>query len=264
MVEKKSEIRLQLQVCVRLVQRDMLIFVRGITRRLINTALWMGMLVYVYEYVGFSTVVGCGLFIVCVECADYGFATVFSSVMRLIGDLKGAKTISYYLTLPLPQYQVFLSLVVSVFLQLMLVASILLPIAKIVLGARFDLSRVSCIKTVSIFICAYLFYASLVLFSTSLIKDIDGFNNFYIRVRDTLFWFGCYLFTWQRLYEKNAVLAYLDLANPFVYACEGMRSAIMGDPTALPLWICCCALLFFAVLCGYTGLRRMMHQLDCL
>lgn len=264
MFAKRNHTFANFQICARLVQRDLIIFVRVIKRRLINTAVWMGMMIYVYEYIGFSSVTGWGLFIACSECADYGFAGVFSNILRLVADIKGPRTISYYLTLPIPQSYVFFSVIVSAVIQHLLIAAILLPITKLVLQERFDLTRVSYGKLLCVFVCAYLFYGSLVLFYTSMISSIDDFNNVYIRTRDTLFWMGAYFFTWHQLYQKNYVLAYLDLLNPFVYACEGMRAAVMGYPDALCAWLCCAALLAFAAVCGSIGLRRMMKQLDCL
>ncbi len=265
MGEKKNHLFANLQVCARLVQRDLLIFFRGtLQRRLINAALWMSMIVYIFEYVGFSSATGWGLFVACSECADYGFAGVFNSVTRLVGDIQGPRTITYYLTLPVPQYQVFLSIIASTAIQLLAVSFSLLPVTKLVLGDRFDLSRVSYGKVVAILICAHIFYGSLVLLYTSMIKNMDEFNNVYVRIRDSLFWVGCYFFTWQHLYEKSHVLAYLDLLNPLVYACEGIRGAVMGQEGSLPFWWCCAALLGFALLTGYVGTRRMMKQLDCL
>ncbi len=265
MEAKKNNRFANMQVCTRLVQRDLLIFFRGaFQRRLINAGLWTLMVVYIFEYVGFSGATGWGLFIACSECADHGFSAVFNFVTRLVGDIKGPRTITYYLTLPIPQYQVFLSIIASTVIQLGVVAFPLLPLAKFALGDRFDLSRVSYSKTVIIFFCSYLFYGSLVLFYTSFIKDLDQFNNVYVRVRETLFWVGATFFTWNQLYEKSHVLAYLDLLNPLVYACEGLRGAIMGQEGSLPVWWCCLALLGFALVTGYVGMRRMMKQLDCL
>ena len=264
MVEKKVYPVSSFQICVRLVQRDLLIFCRTSKRRFINRSLWMMVLMYVYEYIGFSKAAGFGLFVACGEFADYGFSNVFSRIVSLVADIRGTRVINYYLTLPVPQYMVFICIAISMFVQLLAIALVLLLVAKLVLLDRFDLARFSFIKAFFIFLSAYMFYGTLALLYTSMIKSIDSLNNVYFRVRETLFWTGCYFFTWQRLYEAHYVLAYLDLLNPFVYACEGMRMAIMGAESMLPFWSCCVVLLLCGALATYVGTRRLMMQLDCI
>ncbi len=224
----------------------------------------MAVLLYVYEYIGFSRAAGFGLFVACGECADYGFTNVFSRIISLVADIRGLRTINYYLTLPISHYLVFISIIIASFIKLLAVVLILLPVAKLVLQDRFDLTQFSFIKEFFIFLSAYIFYGTLALLYASMIKSIDSLNNVYFRVREILFWSGCYFFTWQRLYQANHVLAYLDLLNPFVYPCEGMRMAIMRAESALPFWTCCVALLLFGALATYVGTRRLMRQLDCI
>jgi len=116
-----------------------------------------------------------------------------------------------------------------------------------------------------IFICAQLFYGTWILFIASIpAASIEELSIKHYQYVQPFFLMGGYYFTWYLLYAKSHFLAYLLLANPLIYATEGMRSALFGNPESLPVWLCCLMLLFFAGLAGTVGIRRIMKKVDCL
>ena len=249
---------------LRLIQRDMRVLRSTLQRRVINTIIWTAVLVYVFEYVGLSSIAGLGLFIAASESVAAGLMRTFSNVMRLIGDLQGPRALFYYLTLPIPQWLVFVAMGVSTSLQLMIVDALILPAAKLVLWDSFHLTFMGFFKVICVFICAHLLYGAFFLLFASFASSMNGVASLRMRIADPLFWTGAYFFSWHSVYAKSHFLGYLNLLNPVVYACEGMRSAIFGNPESLPVWLCCVALLAFTAVIGTIGTRRMMKKVDCL
>ena len=88
-------------------------------------------------------------------------------------------------------------------------------------------------------------------------------RGMWMRVMFPMWMLGCFQFTWQLLYSKSPVLAYILLLNPFVYTMEGMRASVMGQAGSLPLPVCFTATLGFTLLLGYIAVRRIMKRLDC-
>ena len=250
-------------ICARLMQRDLFVFKAMFVRRLINSMIWTALLVYMYEYIGFGSYAAAGLFIACGECAEWGAMGIYGNLVRFLCDMKGPKTISYHLTLPVPQWMVLVSFCLSTSMQLMAIGASILPVSFLIMWGRFPLINVSFIKVFCIFFCAYLFYGVLALFYVSLIDSLDQLHRIRVRIGDMLFWTGAYFFTWQRLYQANHVVAYLDLLNPLVYAAEGMRAAVIGQEGCLPFWYCCATLLGFTAVIGTIAVRRMLKKLDC-
>ena len=263
MNKKIARLVWNLTICARLMQRDLFVFKTMFVRRLINSMVWTALIVYMYEYIGFGSYAGAGLFIACGECAEWGAMGIFGNLVRFLLNMKEQKTIFYHLTLPLPQWLVLVTFCLSTSVQIMAIGASILPVSCAIMWGRFPLASVSFFKAFCIFFCAYLFYGALTLFYVSLMDSLDELHRIQVRIGDMLFWMGAYFFTWQRLYEANHVVAYLDLLNPLVYAAEGMRAAVIGQEGSLPFWWCCAALLGFTSVIGTIAVRRMLKKLDC-
>ncbi len=261
---KISRFLWSLQVFLRIMQRDMYILVPTLKSRTINIAWWTVICVYMFEYVGLSTAVGYGLFIAASECAVKGYLRALPCARRIISDFHDTGSLYYYLTLPVPQWLIFISLAASASLELMAIDIWILPIAKLILWNKFQLSFLGMVKVASVFFCSHLFYGTCVLLFASIPTQSKGESLFTMRGWiELLFFTGGYFFTWHQLYTKSHVAGYFSLLNPLMYAAEGMRSAIFGNPESLPVWICCLMLLVFTVFAGAIGTWRMMKKVDC-
>lgn len=235
-----------------------------IKRRTINIVLWTAILIYIFEYVGLGSVAGLGLFIAASECTNKGYLRSLTSAGRVISDLHGERTLYYYLTLPIPSWLVFVTMALSTTIELIAIDVLVLPVAKLVLGDRFYLSFGACLKAAAIFLCAHFFYgACFLLFASMKASSIVDFDVKRIRYCEPLFWLSAYWFSWHQVYLKSHFFGYLLLANPLVYASEGMRSALFGNPASLPLWLCCGMLLAFTLVVGTIGVQRMIKKIDC-
>lgn len=259
-----SNWKLNVEVFLRLIQRDMRVFLPTLRHRTVNAMLVTVLWVYVFEYVGFGSVTGFGLFIAAGECAITGFFEVMENVSRLVADIKGPRSITYALTLPLPQWMVFARIAVSNALQAMGIAFMILPTAKVLLWNQFSLVDTSYVKVLIIFFLAYMFYGFFSLWLASMVKGLESLGNVWSRIIFPLWFLGCYQFTWGGLAVKSKLFAYVSLLNPLVYCTEGMRAAVIGQDGYLPFWWCCLAIIGFTVFVGVIGTHRMMRRLDCL
>ncbi len=263
MATERLGIRWRAQVFFRLVHCEMVSLTQVVKSRTINVALWVAIIIYIFEYVGLSGAVGYGIFIACAECSVKGYLRVLRSSMRIIGDLEGHKKLFYYFTLPVESWIVFAALAFSASLELMLIDIWVLPVAKLIMWDRFNLSLMGAFKVALIFLISHLFYGTcLLLFTCISPTSLEKFSHYSARL-EVFFFFGGYWFTWEQVFQKSHFFGYLFLCNPLIYASEGMRAAVMGQEGHLSFWWCCVALCFFTVAAGVVGTRRMIRKLDC-
>lgn len=248
-----------------LVQRDMAVFWPTWKDRFINATIWGAMTVVVFEYImpdmGLK---GMGQFIACGAIASWGFFEVTENIAKFIADLEGQRSISYYLTLPIPQWVVFARLAVTNAFQAMFISILFLPIFKLLLRDAFPFTHFSLGRFIVIFLLIHLFYGFFSLYIAAKMKNLDELGNVWLRIVYPLWWMGCFQFSWATLKTVSPRTAQIDLLNPIVYAMEGMRSAVMGPADYLNFSGCCGALILFTVIAGYIGISRLQKRLDCI
>ena len=250
------------QVFLRLIERDLYVALPFLPNRIVSVVGLTVLTVYMYEYVGVAGTTGFGLFMAASEMGSRAFRRVFPS-LRIVGDLLGDRSLFYYLTLPIPSTLVFLALALSSSIELMSLYIWVLPTAKLILGSSFKLSMIQIFKALSVFFCAHLFYGISVLLLASMpVRALDDVGFLHSRYSEPLFWIGGYYFMWHLLYIKSSWCAYFLFLNPLIYACEGMRSALLQDPHSLPVGWCCIALLMFTIVVGILAIWRMKKRID--
>ncbi len=248
-----------------LIERDMAVFWPGWKDRFINAFIWGGMTLLVFEYIMPSTgLQSYGKFIAVGNAASWGFFEVTENMSRLMADLEGDRSISYYLSLPIPQWAIFVRMAITNALQAMFISVFFLPLFKLMLGDGLPLDHFSWIKFLIIFLLIHLFYGFFSLFLASCIESLDKMGNVWMRIVFPLWYLGGYQFSWQALYTVSPAIAYCNLLNPIVYVMEGMRAAVLGQEGSLPFWGSVVALIFFTVVTGWIGICRLRKRLDCL
>ena len=70
-----------------------------------------------------------------------------------------------------------------------------------------------------------------------------------------MIFFGCIYYPWSAL-AKFPILKWIVLANPLVYASEGLRGTVVPNLPHLPLWAVLAALVAFDVLFLAVGLKK--------
>lgn len=255
----------QLRTFWALVQRDMAVFWPHWKGRFVNSLIWSGLMLLVFEYImpqmGLE---GAGPFMAASAIASLGFFEVAENATKFIADLEGNRSISYYLTLPVSQAMVFVRLAFSNALQAMSLSLFLLPIYKLILWNSFSFAQFSIIKFSLIFIVNNIFFGFFSLYLASVIESMEKVNNMWTRIIYPLWWLGCFQFSWATLDKAVPYISKLSLLNPMTYVMEGMRAAILGQSDYLNFWYCLPMMMIFTVIIGLVGIRKLKQRLDCL
>ena len=253
-----------LQTFSALVQRDLAVYWPTWKDRAINGIIWGALCMGVFEYIMPSIgLAGYGMFIGASTAASWGFFEVTENVAGFISDLHGNKSISYYLTLPLPQWMVFLRLSVSSAIKAFCIAIFFVPFAKLILWNSFTFANFSIVKFLIIFPLVHIFYGSFSLFLAMRIESIEKIGNIWLRIVYPLWWLGCFQFSWATLHAAAPTVAYINLLNPLVYAMEGVRNAMLGSEGSLPFINCVVMIMLFTALFLWIGIRGLKKRLDC-
>lgn len=256
----------RIQTLGNLLLRDTRVFKKHIIGRFIDACVWCGINLFVSQYIlpQFGINSDFGKFIMIGNIAAWGMLEVGTNVSILISDLLGIQSISYYLTLPIPQSWIFIRIGLSDAFKSFISTLPMIPIGKLVLWNHFVLSEIAYGKLIVSYLTAHLFFGFFGLFLASKTPNLEYITTIKQRVIFPLWFIGCYQFTWCMLYKTNPTIAYISLLNPVVYIMEGMRSAIASDYVLIPYSICMTVTILFTILFGYLGVQGFKKRLDCL
>ena len=159
---------------------------------MINILVWSGSIVtistFVFPKLGMTETFGA--FIVVSSVAAHCFWGIWDSSYMLIADLEGEREIDYKLTLPMPSWLVILQYAIRHALVKFLPSLIILPVFKLVLGSRMDLSYFSLSKFMLMFVTIALFTGVFFLFVASFVKVSHKVDNIGIRLLFPMWFFG--------------------------------------------------------------------------
>jgi hypothetical protein len=189
--------------------------------------------------------------------------TAWSAANVLAADLESNRAIGYEITLPLPYWLVFGKTAVHFGVKAAIFNLIALLVGKLVLLDGFSFAQFSLGKFVFTYLLSCLFFGTFALWAALLAGNVSRFMHLELRIAGPLFFICGHSFSWYTLHTISPIMGKLMLLTPWIYAYEGLRSAILGPHEYLNYWICCSMLLFFTVLYGSWGLRLFKKQLDC-
>jgi ABC-2 type transport system permease protein len=249
-----------------LVRREIVLFSKEIVSKLIDTTiiLFTTAVVFGYLFKNVSPMENYGQFIVVGAVVTFGLFEIVGRVADFIGDLTGAKVISNYLILPLPSFYVFSSIAIGWGICSLFMSVVMVPLAKLFLLDKFDLSHFSIIKFSLIIITSSFFYAFFALWLSSLIKNLRSLSWLWCRVINPMFMFCGYFYTWTSVYKMSHVVGILHLFNPMIYVLEGARASVLGQSGYLPYWTCFFVLWAFIIFFATDGTLRLKRRLDCI
>lgn len=204
-----------------------------------------------------------GSFILIGSLASFGLFETVGKVYSLISDIDGDRTISYTLTLPIPSWLVFAYIGIYWTINSILVTLLLLPLGKLILFKEFDLSLINWPQYIVMYLSIYVFFGFFSLWMAALLKKMGDVEHLWIRVINPLFMFGAFFYTWNTLNSFSPILSYISLANPMVYAMEGLRAASLGEGVYLPFWACLLFLWTFTIACALHAIYCLRKRLDC-
>ncbi len=255
------------RVCFEILATELVELRKTFFDQALNLAIWVFCTVIVMGYLtklqfnitnedfGVFNLAGC--------VATAGFFEVYPRSFNFIADLEGPQIISYYTTLPLPAWMVFVSKMIYWFISSSLRSLIVLPLGKLILWDSFSLSAVNWPKFALIFLVSNFFYSALTLFVSSIVPNMAKMENVWMRIIFPLWFLGGFQFSWYYLYSLSPAFGSMDLLNPIVYVMEGMRGAILGHEKNLSFPLCVVMIFLFAVTCLILGIKRLKKRLDC-
>ncbi len=253
-----------LKIFWNLLKTDLFLFKKTIKDKLINSFVWvianLVISTYLLQSSGMSDSFGlfqAGSLII----SMIGFE-LYTQVFVLISDLDGSKNISYYLTLPIPNWLLFLKYATFYFINNMFLCLAALPVIKLVLMNKIVFSLINWpIFFVSVTM-ASVFFAFFTLFLASIIKNVGEIENILMRILFPLWIFGGFQFSWKAALGISKFLGYLILISPYTYATEAIRSSMMNPSDFIPVWICFAVLSVMSLVAAYFGFRNLKNKLD--
>ncbi len=257
-------IRPYLPLMWKLLRTDLEIFTQTIWDKLIDLFIWIVTMVLVTTYLmpAFGLAADYTGFLVASLVVSAGLFELYASVTNLISDFEGGDITSYYLTLPMPSYLVFIEKMVYYTINTATMGILVLPISKLLAWNSLDLSKLSYGKFLLILMLSNVFYAAFTLWVTSRVKGMEQIGSVWMRFVYPLWFLGGFQYSWKVLYLFSPMLAYISLINPMIYVMEGARAAVLGQEGSLNYWVCVVMLFLFTILCTWHGLKRLRKQLD--
>ncbi len=192
--------------------------------------------------------------------------SLFEAIPRtttLVMDMTGNRKISYILTLPIPSSMSIAAISFGWACCSFLYTIFILPVAKIILFNKFDLSNLSIFKFLISFISIQIMLGFFALFLASLIKDMRYITWIWARIVNPLFMLGGFFYNWQAVYSISHVAGIINLFNPLILASEAIRASVLGQSGYLPFWISVLSLWFFIFIFSTLGIMKIKKRLDC-
>lgn len=249
-----------------LLRRDFLILRKEFWPNLINVLFWLApnLIIFIYVLPGMGISREYGVFTLTGIIAIQGLFTAISNIPDLLNDIEDNHAIYYYLSLPLPQWLLFVRYALRFSMGACLMSFALLPLSKLVLGSILDLSHFSLFKYLLIYILLQIFFGFFALLITAYTNSMVQYERAWVRVVWPLAFLGGYQFTWKTLFVNLPGLAYLNLLNPIIYCMEGFRAAILGQSDYINFWVCCGMVIFFTGIVSFWGIKKFIYRLDCI
>ncbi len=258
-------IRLWMITFSQIVYREIIVFIKIIRSKFIDLIIMLttNVLVFTYLMPYFGLKTGYGAFLIAGLIPVIGLFEVMPRTNQMIVDISGNKKISYILTLPLPTILSLAAIPIGWAACGSIFTILILPIGKLMLLKKFDLSNFSYLKFFLSFFSINILLAFFAYWITSLIKGMQYFAWIWSRIVNPIFMLGGYFYTWKAVYAASHAAGLLNLINPLIYSTEAVRSAIFGSAKYLPFWLSLSAIWVFILVFAFFSIKRIKKRLDC-
>ena len=258
---------LQFQTFWQLLVSNFHTFKPRVADQMLNGLIWATINIVVFGFIMTARGIDAsyGSFIVVTIASVQGFFIPAHNVIILVSDINDTSSnLHYELTLPTPQWTIFLKYAIANAYQGFITTLLMIPFGKILLWNSFSFQYFSFFKFYFLIMLTCLFSGFFALFLASRIHDLFKISNMWQRIIFPLWFLAGFQFSWSDLYQMSPMLAYLNLCNPLTYALEGGRAAALNPALSLPYWNCVLALISFTILFGYYGITNLKRRMDCL
>jgi len=249
-----------------LVLTDLMVFRSSMIGSMIDTSiltvLTVGTVTYIFPLLGMTQ--NYGPFIAWSAITSAGIFEIFGFSMVLISDIRGEKSISSRLILPIPTYLVFVAKACAYACRALINILAATGVGALVLmaGRRFSTEYFSFWKFGLGVGSLLLFVGFFTLFMVSLIKDVYRLNSVWKRVLSPMLYAGGAQFSWKTAVMFSSTFGYLSLLNPVLYLNEGIHAATLNPEQFLNFWLCIGVTLLMTMIFGVVGIKRLKKQLN--
>ena len=247
-----------------LLKTEFKIFKQTILDKLFDLCIWIFAMIpiIIYLFPAFGMQVSYGSFMIVSTAASAGLFEQWGSTTKLVSDFEGNNVTSFYLTLPIPSWMVFISYIIFFAFNTAILTIGIIPLCKLAFWNYLDLSNFSIIKYALMFISTNLFYAAFTIWLASIVPNLERIGSVWMRFIYPLWMFGAFQYSYKVLYDLNPTLAHISLINPFTYVMEGTRAAVLGQAGSLNIWACITMIILFSGLFTLHAITRLKKRLD--
>jgi hypothetical protein len=249
-----------------LLVRDALILKNQIATQMINVTIWGATIISVSHWImpHLGVAPGYGAFMFVGNIAIWGLFEMLSDTALILTDITGEQNISYFLTLPVPHYLIFIRIGLSNAYKSFITPLPIFIIGKIILGDMLPLASISFGKFILFYTLFNLFYGFFGLFLASITESIHSITTIRTRYLFPLWFLAGYQFSWATSLHAVPFLAYVNLLNPLLYILEGLRSTILNPDDFIAFWYCFAVVAFSTLFFGYFAVKNLERRLDCI
>ena len=256
------------QIFLHLLRRDFIVIKKEFVNDLINVITWPTALAVTFGFVlpSFGMDPKYGSFLLVGAMATTFFYLAVGLGSELVSDFEMLRGIDFYMIVPASSYHFYLiQRVFSFALHSMMLSLPLLPVGKILLAERLDLSHASVFKFLLIMYASGIFFGFFALWLASWVPTNRAFGNVWRRVYTPSQLIGCYWFSFAQARTVFGNWSVISLFNPLTFMCEGVRAAIFGpDAGFINFWVSLLVLLFYIAAFGGYAMYRLKRRLDLL
>ena len=168
----------------------------------IDLAIWVVCSVMVTQYLmgvhfNIAEDLNVGVFYLTGCVATIGLFDAYTYTISMVSDLEGPSIISYYFTLPIPSWFIFICKMIHWSFSFLFKVLIAFPLGQIVLWSTFNVVEVISFKTLFVILLSNILYGAFTLFIVSMFHDMAKAESIWMRIIFPLW------FLWQLL-PKNA------------------------------------------------------------
>ena len=187
------------------------------------------------------------------------------TVASLVSEMELGDGMSFELVMPVTQKLTYIKALCSHIFRSITSSLLALMFAKIILWNGFDLSNMSVIKLVISLFSIHLLTGSFSLWSATFVYDVSDITLIRRALLHPFYFLGGHMFPWHVAYAAiPKFLSYLLLVNPFMFATESIRAALLGQKLFISFWICLVPIFGFSGLLLFLGWRRFTRRIDLL
>lgn len=185
----------------------------------------------------------------------------YKITFELLFDLEKNRFIDYQITLLNPRLVIIERIVFASLISFIVIIPFF-PVSKLILGDYFFTQNVSWPKLLLVLLAACFCTVSYHQFFASFLRTYQ-IGMFWVRINHVLMTLAGAFIPIYTIAQYSPLLGHVAKLNPLLYATEGVRQALLGTASFLPIWYCILMMsastVIFTFLTFYAFKRRVDH-----